>query len=371
MADRKIVFWWNIPCAGMINVLKAYAEIIDTSATVVTGELSKSRKAMGWDDKGKLFDNHIVLSDAEWDSEGKRILDEYSEALHVFNGITYPARMRRLIDYAVSRNIAFANMSEAYFNLEHGIKRIVKSAFIKFILPIKVSPVSKHSLAAICLSGGSSRDLKQFDTLGFRKVFPFGYYTEENIDVTYSKAEDGKVHMICPGLLEHYKGVDIMVRAFGILKQRGAGDFVCHITGKGREYDKIRTMIEDLGLQEQVILEGVMDSESYNALLSKIDILVAPGRVEPWGIRINEAIQRGNVVIVSDGIGAHTLILESGGGDVFHSGDSEDLAEKLLPYLISDKTLENAKTRNLGYRHKISCAVQAKRLQDYINKLKK
>ena len=110
----------------MINVLKKYAEKIDSSAIVITGELSESRKAMGWEDGGKLFDNHIILSDKEWSFKGEAIIDQYNDRMHVFNGITYTPRMRHLIEYAIARNVAYCNMSEAYFNLEKGWKRILK-----------------------------------------------------------------------------------------------------------------------------------------------------------------------------------------------------------------------------------------------------
>ena len=108
----KIVFWWNIPCAGMIGVLKSYCEVIDNSAVVVTGTLSTSRKSMGWADKGKLFSSHIVLSDDEWDSRSREILNRYSDRLHVFNGITHPPRIMRVINYAITEGIKFCNKYE-------------------------------------------------------------------------------------------------------------------------------------------------------------------------------------------------------------------------------------------------------------------
>lgn len=362
----EIIFWWNIPCAGMINVLKAYAEEIAPSAIVVTGELSKSRKAMGWRDKGKLFSNHIILSDDKWDEQGRELIDKYKDRLHVFNGITYTPRMKRLIEYAIQNNVAFCNMSEAYYNLEKGFKRIVKSIFLAAILPSQVKYISKKSRGVICLSGGCKRDLKQFHRLGFKKVYPFGYFTDEVKEFPIKKKTNGQVHILCPGLLEHYKGVDILISALSILQGQGISNYICHITGTGSEKETIVKQVEKSNLADNVIFEGVLDVDKYNHLLTLVDILVAPGRVEPWGIRINEAIQRGNVVLVSDGIGANCLIQESGGGAVFKSGSAKDLASKLKTFLISDEMLSDAKMRNMKYRNTISCLEQAKRLKTYI-----
>ena len=367
---KKIVFWWNIPCAGMINVLKKYAEKIDSSAIVITGELSESRKAMGWEDGGKLFDNHIILSDKEWSFKGEAIIDQYNDRMHVFNGITYTPRMRHLIEYAIARNVAYCNMSEAYFNLEKGWKRILKTIFMATILPFKTRKIASNSHGVICLSGGSKRDASQFKRLGFKNFYPFGYFTDEPTEISLNNnLRCNKVHILCPGLLEHYKGVDILISALSILKKRGSNNYVCHITGNGSEKARLMKLVEELGLTQNVLFEGVLDSEAYRSLLSKIDILVAPGRVEPWGIRINEAIQRGNVVVVSDGIGAHCLVKESEGGNVFKAGNPSDLADKLIPFLISQDTLDTAKKKNLEYKSEISCRSQAIRLHEIISKL--
>lgn len=357
----KIVFWWNIPCTGMINVLQSYCENIDNSAVVVTGVLSSTRKSMGWDDKGKLFSSHIVLGDEEWDSKSREILDKYKDRFHVFNGITYPSRMMRVINCAIEKNIRFCNMSEAYSNLSFGVKRLIKALYIKSYLPWLVRPIAYHSSGVLCLSGSAPENLKQFERLGFsrNKIYPFGYYTNEDALYNYCQLQDGKVHMLCPGLLEKYKGVDILIKALRIVVGRNIKNYVCHITGKGHQEPYLKSLVVKYNLEDYVIFEGVLDSKKYNELLSHIDILVAPGRVEPWGIRINEAIQRGNVVIVSNGLGAADLINESKGGAVFKSGDINDLASKICYYLTNKDQLSFAKQNNIDYKYHISCRYQA------------
>lgn len=364
----QTVFWWNIPCAGMINVLKAYCNEIDPDCIVVTGQLSHSRKAMGWEDFGTLFNQHRIIPNDEWIETGCKLLDEYSDRLHVFNGITYPKRMTELIQYASKKRIAFCNMSEAYFNLENGWRKIFKEIYLKHFLPYRTRLIAKKSLGIICLSGGSNRDLKQFQTLGFksRDIYPFGYYTHAENDIKHSPARDGKIHLLCPGLLEPYKGVDILIRALYKISSKGIKNFICHITGKGSMLKKLQLMIDDFGLNDCVKMEGVMDNAEYSRLLSCIDVLVAPGRVEPWGIRINEAIQRGQAVIVSDGLGASVLVKESRGGEVFHSGNHNELANAIVNLVVNPEKLATAKENNLRFRHKISCGVQAKRLHSHI-----
>lgn len=357
----------------MINVLKAYCEEIDYTAVVITGTLSSSRKAMGWDDKGKLFSTHVVLEDDEWQSKGVELLEQYKDRLHVFNGITHPARMSFIIRHAIGSGIKFCNMSEAYSNLQSGWRGLLKQLYLSLYLPCKVRPIARHSLGVLCLSGGAACNLRQFERLGFdrQRVFPYGYYTDEDEAYRYVKAADGKVHILCPGLLEKYKGVDILIKALDIVNKRGCGDYVCHITGKGSQELYLTSLVGKYGLENNVIFEGVLDAGSYADLLSHVDMLVAPGRVEPWGIRINEAIQRGNVVIVSDGLGAAELVRASGGGAVFKSGDCRDLADKIISFLNDADCLEQAKKRNQDYRPIISCSNQAKALSGIIESIQK
>ena len=370
---KKTVFWWNIPCAGMINVLKAYCETYDSECIVVTGSLSASRKAMGWADKGKLFPNHTIISDEDWITTGKSLIDKYADRLHVFNGITHPPRMRELIQYAISKNVAFCNMSEAYFNLEHGMRKIVKSAYIRLLLPRHTRDIASKSLGVMCLSGNSQRDFRQFQKLGFsaEDIYPFGYFTDEGKETQYANASDGLIHLLCPGLLEHYKGVDILIKAIRKLSEQGIDNFVCHITGRGRMETRLKSMAQRYRLSGLVRFEGVLDAEEYDKLIPQIDILVAPGRVEPWGIRINEAIQRGQAVVISDGLGAASLIKDSNGGAIFPSGDSNALAECLIPLLKSPKYLAVAKQNNLEYKNAISCDRQAAILNKHISEIQK
>lgn len=368
----KTVFWWNIPCAGMIDVLRHYHEDIEPGSLVITGTLSRSRKAMGWTDVKELFPGHLIIDDDKWGTEGKRLLRENADALHVFNGITHPARMRAIIHEAARNGIRFCNMTEAYFNLQTGLRSVLKEIYIGVVLPLRTRRIASRSLGVICLSGNSERDRRQLRRLGFanRDIYPFGYYTAEKEDFSSHQNTDGKIHLLCPGLLEPYKGVDLLIKALKIVAERFPERFICHITGDGSCRKALEHQIEKLGLTECVILEGVLPENRYREILSSIDILVAPGRVEPWGIRVNEAIQRCQGVIVSDGLGASNLIRESGGGALFPSGNVEKLAECLTNLIGDPLALVKAKDANMKHRSKISTAHQAQVLNNILSDLR-
>jgi glycosyltransferase involved in cell wall biosynthesis len=55
---------------------------------------------------------------------------------------------------------------------------------------------------------------------------------------------------------------------------------------------------------------------------------------EPWGLVVNEVMNAGKPVIVSDQVGSGADLVKLGtNGDVFSAGDVEDLRAKMMPWL--------------------------------------
>ena len=354
----KFVIWWNSPCKGMINVLKYFCQIYSNNSIIITGETGSYRQSMGWNNLQKCFNQHILVPDTHWKEDTLKLYYKYHDYIHVFNGITRPY-FSHLIDLSCKEKVPFMIMTEAYSNLEFGLKRQIKKLYLNWYLPLKVRPISKKSLGVFCLSGKSISNIKQFKHLGFKEntIIPFGYWTEPP-KYQYEPIDD-KIHIICPGVLKPYKGVDVLIKAISELNKQGITNYICHITGNGIQQEYLISLVKQLKVQN-IIFHGALSENDYAQLLSHIDILVAPGYFEPWGIRINEAIQRGQIVICSDGLGANYLINESKGGDVFKSGDFIELSKLLYKYLsMSKETLDKIKFNNLEYSENISCTNKA------------
>ena len=367
---KKLVFWWNIPCKGIIDLLEDACSLESPyECHVITGGTGKHRKSMGWAEASALFPNHKIVSDEEnWVESTTKLFETYTNAIHVFNGID-TLLFKHLIRQAQLQKIPHIFMSEAFSNLYTGYKKCLKSLYMRYILPFKIRPFAKHALGIISLSGKRDFEIEQFKRLGFSqdRIIPFGYWTNAAPIHILSDAE--YIHMLCPGLLEKYKGVDILIRAIHKLKKRGNNTkFLCHITGKGSQLEFIKSLTRKLELEDCVVIHGVLSENQYEELLKKIDILVAPGRFEPWGIRINEAIQRGQAVVCSNGLGAAYLVQESRGGIVYESGNVTAL-ETALETMLKEVNLQQAKSANLRYAPTISTKVMAHKLLAYIHYL--
>jgi len=349
----NLVIWWDIPCKAILGVFKELYKNTDVNLVLITGELSSARIEMGWETNNVAFKNHILLNNNEWESKGKSLLEEYFDYLHIFNGFHYPKRMNQLIHVAINKKIQFGIFTEAPSNPYSGLKFFAANLYHKFLLPLQSYKIAKQSKFVFCLSGSDKQEIRKLQKLGWKKekIVPFGYFSEDNFNQIF-RAANNPPNLFCPGNLTHHKGIDILLRALNILKQEGL-EFHCHITGKGPQINYLLNLTARLNLESKVTYHGVLKQYDFDQLQNQMDILVAPGRIEPWGIRINEAIQHGQVVVVSDKIGAKELILSSDGGKVFKSKDYKDLSINLTNYIKNLELLNRDKVKNLMYKEKI------------------
>jgi glycosyltransferase involved in cell wall biosynthesis len=83
-------------------------------------------------------------------------------------------------------------------------------------------------------------------------------------------------------------------------------------------------------LGDAVRFLGFRNQSELPALYDLCDVFALPSRFEPWGLVVNEAMNAGRPVIVSDRVGAAPDLVEDGeNGFVYPSGDVAALVSKL------------------------------------------
>ena len=367
----KFVFWWDSPCKGMIGVLREFCARFSPESVVITGDTGTKRRNMGWNDVGQLFSQHVVINRQDnWVDNTTGYMHQYTSGyIHIFNGIDRDI-FNHLVKKAHHENIRYGFMTEAYSNLEYGIKRVLKNGYLKIYLPIKLKRITSKSEIVFCLSGKKSRDIAQLQNIGFdkEKIIPFGYWTDINEPVNAKTSKDS-LQIICPGVLEKYKGVEILLRAVKVLTSKGITNLCCHITGTGSMERHLKSLTKSFKIEQNIVFYGVLSQNEYDDLIVNMDILVAPGYNEPWGIRVNESIQRGQPVICSDGLGASDLIAESGCGMVFQKGNYKQLADYINVYLSDKNRVIQDMNYGLLYKDKISCRTKSEELFNGLTKL--
>ena len=364
---RSITVWLNSACRSMMPLCRELAGCSGVPVhLVVRRPLTMDRMQLGWapDDGGDA--RVTVLTNHDWKLASNAILDEAPGALNLITGYQRDPYIRHVAFRAMARGHRMAVLSEAPLNAETGIRRKFKEAYLRAILVRRVAPIVAASERIFCLSG---RRFSPLEKIGWphRKIVPFGYFpADRGRRSACALRTDGSMRLVCIGFLHAHKGVDLLLRAVARLAAVRI-HLDCDITGEGSEMASLRQLHSDLGLGAAVRFHGIVSDERLDELVANADVLVVPGRNEPWGIRVNEGIQAGLAVVVSDRVGAADLVSFSGGGLVFRSGDVGELAQSIYDLSTDPRLLLSAKLAANAYRPWIDPALAAKHLIDVMN----
>lgn len=105
------------------------------------------------------------------------------------------------------------------------------------------------------------------------------------------------------GRLDPKKGIENLLAACRIVKDRGRPDFSLTIAGAGtNEYEtRLRAEIDRLCLANEVSMLGDIRGEEKQRMYERTDVIVTPSFTENFGIVVAEALAHGAAVIASTG----------------------------------------------------------------------
>ena len=105
------------------------------------------------------------------------------------------------------------------------------------------------------------------------------------------------------GRLDPKKGIENLLAACSILKERSGPDFSLAIAGSGSsEYEaQLRREIDRLELANEVAMLGDLRGEEKRRMFERTDVVVAPSFTENFAIVVAEALAHGAAVIASTG----------------------------------------------------------------------
>lgn len=367
---KRIAVWWIFPCKATSGIFRELSEKdIEIDVYLFQG-LSENRLKLGWymPDYGKAKVT-ILPQDEKERTRALSAINYENYDLHLLNAFYGTWGIMEVADTLQRLNLPYGVLTEAPFNAFHGLKRLAKYIYLITVVPFVGGRIARHARFVCSLSGTSKKNQRWFHWFGFQEdnIFPFGYFSEEPpIVKTRIEQNANPPMLVCTGYLTPGKGQFMLLQALVSLKNKGI-NFLCKITGYGPEKEKLERFISENGMGEQVRLVGVVSKEELWQLQAEADIFVAPGYEEPWGIRINEALQSGCPVVLSDRIGAAELVLASGGGKTFSAGSKESLAQVLEELLAHPEKLIEMKRRVATYRKNIHPRAAAQYLNSVIS----
>jgi len=143
--------------------------------------------------------------------------------------------------------------------------------------------------------------------------------------------------------LDLHKGHDRVLEALSILKKQGfTPDYT--IVGQGSEEMRLRKMVQELGLENQVVFTGFIPNNKLPSLYTSCDIYVMasreiPGRldlVEGFGISFLEAGASGLPVVAGNSGGVSDAVQHGKTGLLVNPDNPEDIASAIKLLLTDD-----------------------------------
>lgn len=309
MVERRITIWAQSICR---STMALYREVKRRAeARVIVREDMEGKEARQFREAmGQCVNGYEDVVDYRWDGRedsGLELLDNSSIGIQVFSGYQRSEAIRKLIRKAKARGDKVVISDEAPCERCVGMKALLKRIYYYLILPPKLRPTIGAADMMMCSSGRLGID--RLRRLGWRdeQIVPFGYASERlgsgEVE-TRTRKTSAPLKILHLGDNDKRRGTDILQRAVEKLERAGL-EVELKMTGAKLPMSEL--------LQE----------------LKNADVMVACGRCEPWGMRVNDALLEGCPVIVSDGMGVEMAVERYGCGAVVPRGDSQALAMAL------------------------------------------
>ena len=160
---------------------------------------------------------------------------------------------------------------------------------------------------------------------------------EEKLTIRRSLGiKDNEKMLLSVGELIPRKDHETAIRAIHKLNDKRIKYFIC---GQGALHDHLQTLINDLGLSDNVKLLGFRTDISE--LCCCADMFVFPSRQEGLPVALMEAMASGLPCVVSDIRGNTDLIDDGKGGFLCKPNDVDGFAQK-IKMLLSDRDLSTS-----------------------------
>ena len=139
------------------------------------------------------------------------------------------------------------------------------------------------------------------------------------------------------GRLVKVKNLELLIRVFNDLPFLNL-----NIIGFGEEENYLKSIA-----QKNIHFEGAIDNNDLVKYYQKNDVFILPSKSEPWGLVVEEALNNGLPVLVSNMVGCAPEIVNSSNGLIFKYDSENDLKEKISR--ITDVDFYNFLRNNISF----------------------
>ena len=156
---------------------------------------------------------------------------------------------------------------------------------------------------------------------------------------------EGALKFTYVGRLDEEKRVDVLIRAFGKVKNQ---NIRLVLAGGGSKEKMIRSLVNNLNLGDRVKFLGQIEQSQVANILQNSDVFIMPGDGESLSIATLEAMACGLPVIAADSMALPELVQPGKNGLLFQPGNEIDLAKKM-----DEMAAMSGQWKQMGYKSKL------------------
>lgn len=202
---------------------------------------------------------------------------------------------------------------------------------------VATSPQEQETLRSLVSTRGQIEVIPcGTDTTNFR-------LTSKTQARTKLKLDSREKVILYVGRFDERKGIETLVRAFALLKERDLKNIKLMIVGgssanmpDGAERGRIENIVNELGLKDSTIFVGRIGHDVLPLYYTAADVCVIPSHYGPFGLVAIEAMACGVPVVASNVGGLKFTIIPEETGLLVEPKDVEAFAEGIQRILFDD-----------------------------------
>ena len=368
---RGLVVWAYSECRSMMGLYRALQRSAPFPIVIATYHqhsfkgFNTVRTATGFS-LDEFSDASVIPVGESWNI-GKKILDEHPGFSHLFAVYQGAHNFLNLMKEIKRRGEKFGCICESPCNMSTGIKGWMKgSVYLKHILPFRVRQVVKDAEFLVNLSGDCSDSARAIGWSA-HKIIPWGYFSPPIPESHMVKrVRRSTFSILVTGAMTWHRAPDVALKAMRLLSQWHV-PYECIFTQNGPLLETLKQAAQEYQLP--IKFPGLLPMPDLIKLYESCSVYVAAGRHEPWGMRLNDALQCGSPIVVSRGMGGVKMVDDYGCGAAFYNEDYVGLAWQ-LKRLAEDKELyEKVAQRAYDAAQQISPEKKAKELLGILERI--
>jgi len=223
----------------------------------------------------------------------------------IVGGWDYPEYWISVIFSAKKKNGVVVE-SSVHESKTAGIKGLLKQIFFSRISSALVSGISHEKLVKSLHFKG---EIIKTKGVGIFNIVPQPVYQARN-EVT---------NFIFVGRLSEEKNLVFLIKAFNRLP-----NLKLNIIGYGPQEKMLKSRANS-----NIIFHGAIANKDLPKYYQANDVFILPSTSETWGLVVEEALNNGLPVIVSNNVGCATEIINESNGLVFNLADSDGLIKSI------------------------------------------